>query len=189
MTRESLPPDEELIERLRSGDERVIEMLVAAYWSALCNYAEGLLDGATDPQDVAQEAFVRLWSRRKKWRREGSVRALLYTVTRNAAFDERRRGVRADSASRAAPTPAPSPTPADEAVADDLRVAAEAAVSCLPPMRQEIFRLAREEGLTYGEIASVLDLSPQTVANHMSLALSDLRRDLAEHLTEGARRG
>jgi len=184
MTQEPLPPDEELIDRLRSGDQRIIEMLVDAYWSPLCNYAEGIVDGVADPQDVVQEAFVRLWNRRDKLRREGSVRALLYTVTRNAAYDERRRGVREEAASQAAATRSPSPTPAEDAVADDLEVAARAAVSRLPPKRQEIFRLAREEGLTYAEIASVLDLSPQTVANHMSLALSDLRRALAAHLTE-----
>lgn len=187
MTEQSLPPDEELIDRLRSGDQRIVELLVAEYWSALCNYADGILAGVADPQDVVQEAFVRLWRRRDRWRRKGSVRALLYTVTRNAAFDERRRDVRRDAASRAAPTPTPSPNPADEALASDLEARALAAVSRLPSKRQEIFRLAREEGLTYGEIASVLNLSPQTVANHMSLALSDLRRELAQYLTEEAR--
>ena len=45
-------------------------------------------------------------------------------------------------------------------------------------------RLAREEGLTYAEIAGVMGVSPQTVANQMSLALADLRRALEPHLVE-----
>jgi RNA polymerase sigma-70 factor (ECF subfamily) len=174
MTERALPPDAELIDGL----------LVASYWSPLCQYAEGILAGVADPEDVVQEAFIRLWRRRDRWDREGSVRALLYTVTRNAALDERRRGVRDEKVRHGASRPDAPASPSEDAVAEELRAAAQAAVSRLPPRRQEIFRLAREEGLSYSEIASVLGLSAQTVANHMSMALADLRRDLAAHLVQ-----
>ena len=183
MTQQALPPDPELIDRLGTADQSVVELLVAEYWSPLCNYAAGIVEGVADPQDVVQEAFIRLWKKRKQLRREGSVRGLLYTVTRNAALDELRRDVRREGVAHLG-RPASGSTPAEDAVATDLEHAAAAAVSRLPAKRQEIFRLAREEGLTYAEIASVLELSPQTVANHMGLALADLRRDLAEYLTE-----
>ena len=49
------------------------------------------------------------------------------------------------------------------------------AVSDLPPRRREIFKLVRESGFSYAEIAEIMKISRQTVANHMSLALSDLR--------------
>ena len=55
---------------------------------------------------------------------------------------------------------------------------AEAAVSSLPPRRQEVFRLVREGGLSYKEVAATLEIAPQTVANLMALALSDLRLSL-----------
>ena len=62
---------------------------------------------------------------------------------------------------------------------------AEEAVARLTPRRQEIFRLVRENGLSYREVAEVLDLSPQTVANLMSLALADLRAALGPILRSG----
>jgi DNA-directed RNA polymerase specialized sigma24 family protein len=46
-----------------------------------------------------------------------------------------------------------------------------------------VFRLAREEGLSYQEIAEVMSLSAQTVANHMSLAMADLRTALKPYLS------
>ena len=73
-------------------------------------------------------------------------------------------------------------SPLSPAEAAQLQRAASEAVSGLPPKRQEVFRLAREEGLTYAEIAAVMGVSPQTVANQMSLALADLRKALAKHL-------
>lgn len=177
MTR--LPPDEVLVERIRSGDERVVTDLLAAYWDPLVRFAEGILDDPASAEDVVQEVFIRLWAQRERWGAEGSVRALLYTMTRHGALDELRRHDRRDRvARRAEPAPGPA-SPSDDALASELRSAVVAAIAALPPRRQEVFRLVREQGLTYKEIARVLDVSPQTVANQMSLALADLRKSLA----------
>lgn len=184
MTDRNLPPDRELIEGIRAGDARTLSRLQTAYWDLLVQFAGRILDGSSDPQDVVQEAFIRLWTHRERWGDDGSVRSLLYTVTRNAALDERRRLARSARTSLAADPPAPEPVPSEDAVAEELRRAAAEAVSRLPPKRQEVFRLAREEGLTYAEIAGVMGVSPQTVANQMSLALADLRRALEPHLVE-----
>lgn len=179
-----LPSDAELIQGLRTGDEESLQLLLDAYWGPVVRYADRVLAGAGDPQDVAQDAFVRVWERRESWSVEGSVRGLIYTIARNAALDELRRRSRGDAAAGAASDPESPPTPEDDARGAELRRAAAAAVSDLPPQRQEVFRLAREHGLSHREIADMLDLSPQTVSNHMSLALSDLRQALRPYLTD-----
>jgi RNA polymerase sigma-70 factor (family 1) len=181
-----LPADRELIEGIRSGDPKTLARLQTAYWARLVQYADRFLEGGSDPQDVVQEAFIRLWTHRERWTPEGSLRSLLYTVTRNAALDERRRVARRAKASLSVDPPGGRAGPDDQAIAEELLQAAAEAVSRLPPKRQEVFRLAREEGLAYAEIARVMDVSPQTVANQMSLALGDLRRALAVHLEEEA---
>lgn len=182
MTDAGTPPDGELIAEIRSGEPEALRRLMAAYWEPLVHYAGRVLGGGADPEDVVQEAFIRLWTRRERWTVDGSVRSLLYTITRNCALDERRRSARVERAALAADPPLASLTPSVEAEATQLRAAAAKAVEALPPKRREVFRLAREEGLTYAEIAAVMGISAQTVANHMSLALSDLRVALAPHL-------
>lgn len=184
MTGQVLPPDRDLIEDIRSGDPEALARLQSLYWTRLVQFASRIVEGLADPQDVVQEAFIRLWTRRERWEAGGSLRALLYTLTRNAALDELRRYKRTERALHDVELPSTPPAPSDEAIASDLRDAAAAAVAALPPQRREVFRLAREEGLTYAEIAEVLGLSPQTVANHMSLALADLRRALERWLPE-----
>jgi RNA polymerase sigma-70 factor (ECF subfamily) len=96
MTDSSRQSDRELIVGIRSGDPQALQRLIATYWEALVQYAGRVLGGAGDPQDVVQEAFIRLWSQRERWTDKGSVRSLLYTVTRNAALDERRRHARVE---------------------------------------------------------------------------------------------
>jgi RNA polymerase sigma-70 factor (ECF subfamily) len=62
-----------------------------------------------------------------------------------------------------------------------LREKIDAAVSALPEKRQEIFRLAREEGLKYREIAEQLNISVKTVETQMTLALKQLRTSLKDY--------
>ena len=144
MTERTATPDRDLIAALKAGDRASLERLLAEHWNPLCNYAEGILAGVADPQDVVQEAFIKLWARRDRWSADGSVRALLYTVTRNAALDELRRHGRLERGLDHVDAPAPVPTPSEETIAGDLRRAAAEAVSQLPPKRQESPRSTRK---------------------------------------------
>jgi RNA polymerase sigma-70 factor (ECF subfamily) len=182
-------PEEALVRGLRAGDEGVLQRLLDAHWEGVVRYAGGILADSAGGQDVAQEAFVRLWERREAWSVEGSIRGLLYTIARNAALDElRRRGRRAEA--DGGYTVASTPDPVQDVEAEELRRAADRAIADLPAQRGEVFRLARDAGLTHREIAEVMGLSVQTVSNHMSLALADLRRALrpflgGPHASEG----
>jgi RNA polymerase sigma-70 factor (ECF subfamily) len=133
---------------------------------------------------MAQEAFLRVWSRRSGLKEDGSLRSFLYTIVRNLCLDELRRQDRRTRAQREGPPPASPRTPYEDVHGAELQRAAAAAVARLPEKRQEVFRLVREEGLSYKEVADVLGLSSQTVANHMSLALADLRASLLPLLSE-----
>jgi len=176
--------DPELLQALRSGDPEALTLLMDRLWGPLVGYALKILSDSSDAQDVVQDAFVRLWCRRDTLRDDGSLKALLYTTVRNACLDElrthrRRRNLL--SADRHTPHP---PSPYEDVHGAELQRLAAGAVARLPEKRQEVFRLVREQGLTYRETATVLGLSEQTVANHMSLALADLRTALRPFLPD-----
>jgi RNA polymerase sigma-70 factor (ECF subfamily) len=178
-------PDAILIRSLRAADPRALQELMEAFWQSLVAFAQRTLSGSADPEDVVQLAFVRLWSRREGLREEGSVKALLYTIVRNACLDELRKKARRDRAEDGARPPTPPRTPYEDVHGAELQRVAAAAVAHLPERRREVFRLVREEGLSYQEVAELMDLSPQTVANHMSLAMADLRTSLKPFLSGG----
>jgi RNA polymerase sigma-70 factor (ECF subfamily) len=90
--------------------------------------------------------------------------------------------VREGQASHDADIPFSGPSPSDEAFTAEIQRAAAVAVSGLPPKRQEVFRLVREEGLTHKEVAAVMGISTQTVANQMSKALAELRSALEPYI-------
>ncbi len=176
--------DAALVRGLRSDDPAALRQLMDSYWAALVGFAHRILAGAGDAEDNVQTAFVRLWSRRQELELDGSIRSLLYTIVRNSCLDELRKRDRREKAQVGA-TPPPSPrTPYENVQGAELHRFAAAAVARLPQRRREVFRLAREEGLSYQEIAKVMNLSTQTVANHMSLAMADLRTALRPYFSD-----
>jgi RNA polymerase sigma-70 factor (ECF subfamily) len=184
----ALYSDEDLIRGLQASDTTTLDRLVGEYWRRLVRYADGILAGDGSAEDVVQETFCRLWTRRHELKLAGSLRALLYTLTKNAAIDERRRGIRHATKVAAAGDPVMPPSPLEHAAASELATAVDEAIARLPARRREIFLLVRMQGFTYQEVAEWLGLSPQTVANQMSAAMASLREDLARFGVTAARR-
>lgn len=181
---EESPSDLDLFRGLRAGDPAVLRTLLGRYRGPLMGFAHRILGGGGDPQDVVQEAFIRLWTHRESWRSSGSIRAILFAITRNAALDELRKMRKKPQAlvNHLGTLSDPNPDPLETTLESEMREAVAEAVSRLSPRRREVFRLVREDGLAYREVSEVLGISPQTVANLMSLALSDLRKALTSVL-------
>lgn len=178
------PSDHELMARIRAGEEAALQLLVERYWSPLLLHVSRSLP-ADDAVDVAQEVFVRVWNSRQHWSPAGEPRAFLYQVARNLTVDRlrhlqlRRRTepvLRSELDEEVI-------SPMQQAADRELLQALEAAVQVLPPRRREAFVLVRMQGLSLDKTAEAMRLSRQTVANHVSLALSDLAKALGAFRT------
>lgn len=175
--------EQHLVSRLAAGDSQALAILMSHHWSAVLTYASGFLETLDAAEDVAQTAFVRLWEGRLRWRHQTTPRGLLFRIVRNLALNERRHdGVKAAWHERTTWPVDGAALQSDEVEADQLRRAANRAISKLSPRRREVFELARFHGLSHREIAEALGISPQTVANQMSAALIELRDRLAPFL-------
>jgi RNA polymerase sigma-70 factor, ECF subfamily len=173
-----IPSDEDLMDAMRRGDPAALDALLSRYWADLVSFVAGFLYSRDEAEDVVQESFVTLWERRERWEPRGSVRSYLYRVSRNHALNEARatrvrQDRRGDVSALTNRMPA---TPADHFDENRVRKLVEEAVASLPERRREVFILARYHGLAYNDIAEALGISPQTVANQMSRALTTLRR-------------
>lgn len=180
----SMGPDRDLdlVQDVRAGDRAAMDEILRRYWVGVVEYASGFTPSPDEAEDVAQDTFLRFWMGEISWRQSGSLRSFLYGVARNVARNRGRRWHRARFVPLDTPiagtVPNPGPPPDELASAAEVASLLETAVAALPPRRQEIFVLSRYHDLTHDEIARVLGISRQTVANQMSAALSELRRAL-----------
>ena len=167
-----------LLQRLAASELDALDLVLAKFWSPLVRYLMSMLASREAAEDAAQEAFYRLWQHRRELDVEGSLRGFLYQVARNLAISERRRHLAFE---RAAAT---MHVEQDVAVSiemkdDDLDATLRRALRTLSKRRREILLLHAVHDLSYKEIAAMLDIAPQTVANQFSAAIASLRRLLS----------
>ena len=181
----------QLMIRVSAGEVAAYEQLVQRMWKGTFLYAYHLLGDRDQASDMAQEAFVRLWQHREKWDPSRSVGAWLSRTTRNMVISDRRKwkvrlqwtlgkGREEDRRPR---------TPLQETEASEVRRALEEAIEDLAPRRREVFILFHQQNLSYREIGELMGIRPQSVANHLQLALGDLRRMMERFLPGRANPG
>lgn len=85
--RHQLNNDERLTAALAAGDESAVSGLMSAYGKSLLLYGNSILDDRESAEDVLQEAFIRLWERRRSFRSLIGVRVFMYRTVRNLALD------------------------------------------------------------------------------------------------------
>lgn len=175
--------DEDLLSRLRRDDTRALELVLSRYWTLVVDYVGRLTRSVDAAEDVAQRTFCQLWDRRSRWSETGSLRALLCRIARNYAMSEHRRQL-ADERSAVAFFELHAPTAAtrDSGDAARLRSLIDREIARLPDRRREILVLRCYHDLSYKEIADVMSIAEQTVANQLSKGLATLRASLGDLL-------
>lgn len=175
-----------LIKKIREGDEYAFEIAFLKYYTPMCKYIWKYVRSETLAEEVIQEVFATVWETRFNLDPGGHLRGLLYEMARNKALDyiKHQKIVEQYIAEAKQQRKEPSHTTIDfddyksKPLVDDIREA----INDLPPKGRRVYRLNREEGLTYKEIAAYLDISVKTVESHMRRVLQILRTRLSKYL-------
>jgi RNA polymerase sigma-70 factor (ECF subfamily) len=179
--------DQTLVERCRSGDPDAFEPLVARYRERVWRLALGYVRDREEAWDVAQEAFVKAWQALPSFRGQSAFYTWLFRIVVNVATDRvRQRAARGrafgtdpvpeEEWERAMPDPAAGPGESAERAEERARI--RKALDALPQHHRAIIMLSDLEGLSYREIAEVLDIPMGTVMSRLHNARKRLRRVL-----------
>ena len=172
-----------LQERIRAGDESAFDTVFRSHYAHLVRMAESVVRERALAEEVAQEVMLELWRRRETLQVEQTFRAYLLRSTRNRALNHvRHQRVVAREAAIAAMESPSAPSAEDEMLGTELEQAVREAINGLPEKCREVFRLSREQGLKYAEIAVTLEISVKTVEKRMGQALAELRARLQQWL-------
>ena len=177
--------ESELLARLRQGDDDAFATIFREHYSWLVLAATRLLGDRSLAEEVVQDVMLELWRRRAELVLSGPLRAYLHQSARNRSLNHLRHGRTVRQAEPYVRPPAAAPRADARVTSRELEgVVAEAMAELSPPQR-EVFEMSRRDGLTYPEIASVLNISVKTVEARMGRALRHLRERLAPWLPAG----
>jgi RNA polymerase sigma-70 factor (ECF subfamily) len=172
--------DFELISRIKEGDESAFRIVFDLYSSKLYAFSYRFLKEKEPCQEVVQEVFLNLWINRAKLDTQYPIAPYLYTITRRLTLNVLRHVATSQSAMNKMwlNVKKVSNETEEEVFLEDLSRFTEQVLSKMPKQQQLIFRMSRHQELSYDEIAEELNLSRNTVKNHLVAALKTLRTQL-----------
>ncbi len=174
--------DKELFLDLQRDDEHAFEKLFHKYYAPLCLYVCHTFGDREKAEEIVQEVFVKIWIKRHELNIETSVENYLFRSVKNQCLNQVQHQKAEQKYIRA--TIEDSMNGIDYSccfMEVDLREKIRESIEALPERRREIFRMSREEGMKYQEIADKLGISVKTVEVHMGLALKQLREMLQDY--------
>ncbi len=174
--------DNELFIKLKDGDEQAFKVLFQKYYSSLCHFARQFLGDKELAEETVQDMFVKIWEKRASLNVETSFKNYLFRSVRNHCLNQiQHEKIKQQYATKILETAHQEIDQDQYYLEVDLLQRIEKSIDSLPPKRQEIFRLSREQGLKYKEIADTLKISVKTVEAQMGLALKYLRDELKDY--------
>lgn len=175
---------QDIIRQIQNGDESVFEKIFRSHYPGMCGYALKYLGDVEQAEEIVQDVFFNYWNKKEVLDIVSSLEAYLYRAVRNSCLNYLKHlKVKAQYvAVQEGASKNVTSGESDAMVELELQQKIDECVANLPVERQKIFRLSREEGMKYKEIAEQLNLSIKTVEAQMGKALKYLRENLAEYL-------
>ncbi|HXH66550.1 MAG TPA: sigma-70 family RNA polymerase sigma factor [Candidatus Limnocylindrales bacterium] len=187
--------ESELVTELQAGSETAFDWLVNHYHAPVYNLILGLLGDTADAADAAQEVFLKAFKGIRSFRQGSSLKTWLYRIAIREALNHRRWfkrhnqkniSIDAEPAEGCAAIEIEdlSATPFEQLAALEIQVAVQGALQQVPDVFRSAVILRDIEGLSYEEVAEVLECSVGTVKSRILRGRRALKEILEPLLAE-----
>jgi len=171
--------DDQLVERIKAGDNAAFTILIEANQSKVYSVAYGIVRNPQDSMDIAQETFIRAWGRIGTWRGEASLSTWLCRIASNLALDLIRKQKKVTPVQEIEYGPGIVQSGIDEDVlVAEQNAELEKALTELPEEYRRLMVLRHTGDMSYQDLADLLDLSLSQVKNRLLRARQMLRKRL-----------
>lgn len=167
---------------IKAGSSDVFWSVYRAEYDNLLHFVCSYTRNRQDAEDLVQETMIAIWDNRESLDPGRNFRSYLYTIARNKSLNYLRDNAKRKSGSSLQESEAlinslalSSPSVEEEINAMDLEGFIERIYLSLPEKVVNTFRMSRQEGLTYNEIAEKLGISTKVVEYHISITLKAIR--------------
>lgn len=165
--------------KIKEGDEHFFNLIFSKYRDQLFAYLYKVTKSKELAEEIVLDVFLKLWHGREAITEIQNFEGFLYKVAHNKAIDFFRAAKRSQALQQAlweAITEAPAADNADNLILlKNTDALIKKAIDQLSPQRKKVFELRHYEDLSYAEIAATLNLSSNTVRNHLAASLQFIR--------------
>lgn len=170
--------DNELMGMAAGGDKEAFEALVLRYYGEALRYLRSRMQNQETAQDIAQDCFADIWAARERYRMDFSFRTYFYAVMKHKLIDYRKRTGKESGGAQMSEI--------EEILLEDSPEAAclrkerknemEGWIAALPPQQKRALLLYAAEGMSYREIAKVMQKNVLQVKSAIHRARTTLKK-------------
>jgi len=172
--------DGQLMAAVAQGNKGAFTALVTRHLNPVIRYAQRYVGTLTDAQDVAQEAFIRLWKHATRWEQQGfSLRSWVFRITYNLCIDELRKRKPTTSIEQDDLVDS-NDLPEKELAREQHKREVTRAINELPERQRDAIILCVYQGLTNIEAAATLDVSVDALESLLSRGRRSLKKKIME---------
>lgn len=175
--------DKDLLRQIAEGNETAFKTLFERYRNKLYHYLHHIIKSREVAEEIVMDVFLKLWLGRKMVIEIDHFDAFLFRVAQNKAIDFLRSANR-DHTLRShiwEEMQAAAETADSRVICTEIETSIREAIQHLSPQRQLVYQLSREDNLTHDQIASRLNLSKNTIKNHIVESVRFIRGYLHNH--------
>jgi RNA polymerase sigma-70 factor (ECF subfamily) len=175
-----------IISKLQSEEELTFELLFRKYYPRLCGFANKFIANQQESEEIVQEVFLNIWKKRDQLKLDDQIRPYLFKSVQNLCFNFIEHQKVVDNYYSVIEVVYKNQLEDfniyESLLYKELQNRVDKAMTSLPEQCRRIFKMSREEGLKYQEIAETLGISVKTVETQMSRALAKLKVELKDYL-------
>lgn len=176
--------ENELLSQIAEGDEYAFGIIYKHYVVEVNSFLIKYLKSTQLAEDISQEIFVKIWENRSRLAQVDSFKAYLFVTARNHSLNVLK------STSHSIPIMSELINKYEqlrnntevEILVKEYTLFLEKAIASLPPRSREVFRMCREKGKSYNEVAEYLGMSRNSVKSHMIYSMKRLKAEVEKEL-------
>lgn len=175
--------DQRLFVLMAGGDEHAFRTFFYRYNNRVYYFILHIVKEEKDTEELVQDVFLKLWLARAGLVDVNDPGNYLFVMAKHRALDQLAKNAVQQKGQQAL---AATLKEADNNTEEEIffresRELVSQAVELLPEQQRVVYTLSREEGLSREEIAARLQISPNTVKNHLAVAIKSIREYLVKH--------
>src|ERR1700754_1501427 len=161
----------------RFDDQKAYKELFTTLYSSLFLFAKSMVKSKEAAEEIVSDVFIRIWERRRDLEKIDNLKVYLYVSTRNTAINyinHRKRSITNPLEEFQTEFTSIYFDPEQLLITADMLALIKKSIDQLPPKCKIIFKLVKEDGLKYREVAEILNISVKTVENQVAIALQKI---------------
>jgi RNA polymerase sigma-70 factor (family 1) len=183
LDKEPLHNEKELLIQISEGDQTAFGHLFEWYYGKIYSASIRYLKVHELAEDIVQTSFLKIWDKRDTLKNVERFDDYLFRIARNEMTSHFRKNIIHEKHRKRIVElfEEESGTPEDLLIVKQKRALIADLINSLPPQQKQAYRLSRDKGMNYEQIAEEMKLSVNTIKVHISLALKTLRAFFAQH--------